>query len=129
MAAESPPAVDAQIRALEERLRQAMLAGDVAALDALISDRLLFIGPDTRVYSKEDDLALHRSGAERVSSREVEELLVEAHGAVAVTIVLARMAGVFHGDAFAGRFRYVRTWAETAAGWQIIGGSVCAVAE
>jgi Domain of unknown function (DUF4440) len=41
-----------RIRAQEHRLRDAMLAGNVAELDALIDDRLLFVGPDGGVYSK-----------------------------------------------------------------------------
>ena len=58
--------IEQKIRQLEERLRQAMLKSDVAELDALIDDRLLFIGPDGAVFSKKDDLDLHRSGAERI---------------------------------------------------------------
>jgi hypothetical protein len=119
--------LEAQIRHLEERLRQAMLKSDIAELEALIDDRLLFIGPDSAVYSKEDDLTLHRSGAERITRLEVEELRIEAHSSVAVVVVLAHMAGVFNGQVFEGRFRYIRTWAPTARGWRIVAGSVCSL--
>jgi hypothetical protein len=40
---------DPEIVALEARLRAAQLAADVAALDALIADGLLFTGPDGRL--------------------------------------------------------------------------------
>ena len=59
--------MDTEIHQAEERLRAAMLTGDVSELDALIDDRLVFIGPDGGAYTKEDDLELHRSGAERVT--------------------------------------------------------------
>ncbi len=52
-----------EIRHVEERLRNAMLTSNVTEFDALIDDRLLFIGPDDGVYRKADDLELHRSGA------------------------------------------------------------------
>lgn len=69
---QDPHAVEANIRLLEERLRQALLKSDVAELDALVDDRLLFVGPDGAVYSENDDLELHRSGAERIARLEVE---------------------------------------------------------
>ena len=94
----------------EERLRVAMLTSNVPELDALIADRLLFIGPDGGVYKKEDDLELHRSGTQRVSQAVWEDVQVELHGSVAVTVVLASLVGEFKGEAFAGQCRYIRTW-------------------
>lgn len=116
-----------EIPLLEERLRAAMLTGNVAELDLLIDDRLLFIGPDGRVYGKQEDLELHRSGAEQITRADFEEIRVEAHGLVAISTVRARMAGVFRGAAFEGEFRYIRTWLRGEHGWRIIAGSVSAV--
>jgi Domain of unknown function (DUF4440)/Protein of unknown function (DUF952) len=45
----------------ERRLQAAQLAGDVEALDRLLDDRLVAIGPDGARYTKADDLAAHRS--------------------------------------------------------------------
>ena len=97
---QAPSAIEAKIRHLEERLRQAMLKSDVAELDALIDERLLFIGPDSAVYSKKDDLALHRSGAERIARLEVEELRIEIYPSAAIVVLLANMAGVVNDQAF-----------------------------
>ena len=124
---QAPSAIEAKIRHLEERLRQAMLKSDVAELDALIDERLLFIGPDSAVYSKKDDLALHRSGAERIARLEVEELRIEIYPSAAIVVLLANMAGVVNGQAFEGRFRYMRTWAPTTLYWRIVAGSVCSL--
>ena len=95
-----------------------MLKSDVAELDALIDERLLFIGPDSAVYSKKDDLALHRSGAERIARLEVEELRIEIYPSAAIVVLLANMAGVVNGRAFEGRFRYMRTWAPATLDWR-----------
>jgi hypothetical protein len=76
-----PPAPD--IVALEARIRAAQLDGDVAALDALIAEDLLFTGPDGRLGTKAEDLAAHRAGAVRVRSHEPEELRVRWIGAAA----------------------------------------------
>ncbi len=40
----------------------AQLTGDIAALDRLLDDRLIFtFGTDGKCYTKQDDLQLHRS--------------------------------------------------------------------
>jgi ketosteroid isomerase-like protein len=116
-----------EIRQMEERLRSAVLSGNVVELDALIDDRLLFVGPDGGVYSKADDLELHRSGAERITRFDLEEVLIELHGATAIAIVQANLAGVFKGQAFDGHYRYIRTWLRKEQSWRIVAGSVCAL--
>ena len=114
-----------EIRRHEERLRQAMLAGDVAELDRLLDDALLFVGPDTRVYGKADDLALHRSRTTRFTCLDVRDLRLASHGDAAVVTVEADLAGEHGGAPFAGRFRYLRLWAKRPGGWKVVGGSVC----
>lgn len=119
--------IEAEIERLEERLRTAMESSHVAELDALIDDRLVFIGPDGLLYDKEDDLGLHRSGEQRLTSVALRNLAIEVHGATAVSVVEADLEGVFKGEAFAGRYRYLRVWSRTDDGWRIIAGSVCAI--
>jgi hypothetical protein len=119
----------AEIRQVEERLRIAMLTSNVTELDALIDERLMFVGPDGGLYRKEDDLNLHRSGAEKLTRVDFEEITIELHGATAIAVVLANLAGVLNEQAFEGYYRYTRTWTRGDRGWRIIAGSVCAVAK
>ncbi len=51
--------------ALEDQLRSAQLTADVSVLDRLISDRLLFTGPDGQLGTKAQDLEAHGSGVVR----------------------------------------------------------------
>lgn len=120
--------MDAEIRQMEDRLRGAMLTSDVARLDALIHDRLLFVGPDSGVYRKNDDLELHRSGQVRLRRLDLRDVQIELHGSTALAVVLADLTGVFKGQEFEGRYRYIRTWVRSGEDWQVIAGSVCAVA-
>lgn len=115
------------IAQLEERLRTAMLAGDVPELDALIDDRLCFVGPDGGLYGKADDLELYRSGAQKLARIDFEDVLIEQYGSTAIAVVLADLAGVLGGQVFEGRFRYTRTWVRGDLGWKIVSGSVCGV--
>jgi ketosteroid isomerase-like protein len=121
--------IESEITALEAELRQAQLGGDTSALDRLISDDLLFTGPDGRLASKTDDLASHRDGIVRFTVHEPEELRIRAvRPDVAIVALRTRLAGTVAGAPFDGTFRYTRVWArEPGRAWQIVGGHVSAV--
>jgi ketosteroid isomerase-like protein len=121
------PAPD--IVALEARLRAAQLTADVAELDALISNELLFTGPDGTLGTKAADLESHRSGAVRFRAHEPEELRVRHVGpTVAIAALRARLAVEVGGQTVHGTFRYTRVWSQEADGmWRVAGGHVSAV--
>ena len=115
--------------ALEARLRAAQLDADVAALDDLIADELLFTGPDGQLGTKAQDLAAYRSGAVRFCEHEPEELHVRRVGAdVAVTALRTRLAVDAGGTIVRGLYRYTRVWAREGDGrWRVAGGHVSEV--
>ena len=120
--------IDARIAALEAELRAAQLAGDVATLDRLIDDDLLFTGPDGQLASKADDLAAHRSGVVRFRSHEPEDMRVRQVGAdVAIVALRTRLAVVVNGVEIAGTYRYTRIWNRAGGSWRIVGGHVSEV--
>ena len=105
-------AADPDIVALEARIRAAQLDADVAALDSLIADELLFTGPDGQLGTKAQDLQAHRSGAVRFRIHEPEELRVRRIAEdVAVSALRARLAVEVDGTVFRGTYRYTRVWA------------------
>jgi ketosteroid isomerase-like protein len=120
---------DPAIVAAESRLRAAQLAADVAALDALIADALLFTGPDGQLGTKAQDLAAHASGLVRFREHAPEELRVRAVGPdVAIAALRARLAVEVAGTLVRGTYRYTRVWArEGAGGWRVVGGHVSEV--
>ena len=117
-----------QIQQYEERLRVAMLQSDVAALDELIDDDLLFVGLGGEIHTKEDDLQQHRSGAQRMSHADWLAVEVRHYGAVCITVVTAQLSGTFVAQPFSGQFRYIRTWAERESAWRVVAGSVSVIA-
>jgi ketosteroid isomerase-like protein len=120
--------IDGDIAALEAQLRSAQLYSDVAVLDRLISDDLLFTGPDGSLGTKADDLAAYRDGVMRVTSHEPEELRVRRVGAdVAVAALRTRMSGSYAGAPFAGLVHYTRVWAREDGRWRVVGGHVSVV--
>src|SRR5688500_2216494 len=119
---------DAEIAALEAELRAAQLAADVAALDRLISDDLLFTGPDGALATKAEDLTAYREGVMRVTAHEPRDLRVRRVGAdVAIVALRTRMAGSYAGTPFDAIARYTRVWAREGGRWRIVAGQVSVV--
>jgi len=121
-------AADDEIVALEARIRAAQLNADIDALDALISDDLLFSGPDGRLGTKAQDLEAHRSGVVRFVEHEPDELRVRRVGNdVAVAALRARLAVEVAGTLIRGTHRYTRVWAREDGQWRVVGGQVSPV--
>jgi len=121
---------DAEMVALEATLRAAQLAADVSTLASLISDDLLFTGPDGQLGTKAQDLEAHRSGVVRFRSHVPEELRMRRVGAdVVVTALRVRLEVAVAGDLVRGTYRYTRVWTREGDGqWRVVGGHVSAVA-
>lgn len=124
-----PMTPDPEIAALESELRAAQLASDVAALDRLIADELLFTGPDGQLATKAQDIAAHRDRLVRFRAHEPKELRVRRVGDdVAVVSLLTRLDVEVGAASFAGDCRYTRVWARESGGpWRIVGGHVSPV--
>jgi ketosteroid isomerase-like protein len=119
---------DKEIVELEVRIRRAQLDADVVALDALISDDLLFTGPDGQVGTKAQDLDAHRSGLVRFRAHEPEEMRVRRVGPdVAIVALRARLAVEVAGTLIRGTHRYTRVWAREDGEWRVVGGHVAPV--
>ena len=121
---------DAEIVAVEAALRAAQLAADVPALARLISDDLLFTGPDGQLGTKAQDLEAHGSGVVRFRSHVPEELRIRRVGGdVVVTALRARLEVEVAGTRARGTYRYTRVWAREGDGhWRVVGGHVSEVA-
>ena len=110
----------AALKNAEERLREAILASDVDALDALLSDELVLVSAEGHVLHKEDDLELYRSGRMRVTRYDPSELAIVLHGAdVGVVVVRVQVAGELSQKPFASTFRFSRTYVREDSRWRI----------
>ncbi|MEO8911262.1 MAG: nuclear transport factor 2 family protein [Gemmatimonadaceae bacterium] len=86
-------AAEPEIVALEARIRDAQLNANVAALDTLVADEILFTGPDGHLATKAQDLDALASGAIRFRDHEPEELHVLHVGpGVAIAALRARLS-------------------------------------
>ena len=122
-----PP--DPEIVSLEARIRAAQLDADLAALEELISDDLLFTGPDGELGTKAQDMEAHRSGTVRFVAHVPEELRVRRVGAnIALSSLRAQLTVEVAGTLTRGTYRYTRVWArEDGGAWRVVGGHVSLV--
>jgi len=120
--------IEATIRQLEAALRAAQLQSDVAALDQLIDDALLFTGPEGTLATKADDLALHRDRVVQFTAHEPRDLqFVVVTNEVVVVALHTHLAGRYQNTEFAGDFRYTRVWARRDDAWRVVAGHVSAI--
>src|SRR6266545_7939755 len=120
---------DPEIVLLEARIRAAQLNADLAALEELISDDLLFTGPDGQLGTKAQDIEAYRSGTVRFMAHVPEELRVRRVGAdVALSSLRAQLTVDVAGNLSRGTYRYTRVWArEDGRAWRVVGGHVSLV--
>lgn len=116
---------DPEIVALEAELRAAQLGADVEALARLISDDLLFTGPDGQLATKLQDLTAHRTGSVRFREHRPLELRIRRLSAHAAIVALrAELVVDVQGRTVRGVYRYTRVWSDEAGRWRVAGGHV-----
>jgi ketosteroid isomerase-like protein len=120
---------DPEIVVLEARIRLAQLGADLTALDDLISDDLLFTGPDGQLGSKAQDLEAYRSGTVKFIDHIPEELRIRRVSAdVSIAALRAQLTVDVAGSRSRGTYRYTRIWArEDGQAWRVVGGHVSLV--
>lgn len=119
---------EASIEVYEERLWRAQISSDVAALDRLLDEALVFTSLDGSVVGKSDDLDLHRSGRLRISKMEPKDFRVVNLGTVVVVSVEMEAEAVVDGVGSSGRLRYTRVWVQRSDGWRVVAGHMSVVA-
>jgi ketosteroid isomerase-like protein len=110
----------AEVEAAEEALREAMLAGDVAVLDRLLAEELIYTTHTGHVRDKAWDLDAHRAGLLRLSRLDVSEREIRLAADAAVVTLRAELAGTWDGNAFVGAFRYSRVWRREDGGLKVL---------
>ncbi len=119
--------VDDEILACEAELRQAQLNSDVAALDRLLDDQLMFTNVDGKQVGKREDLSMHGSGRLRITRMDPGECRLLHLGETSVVSVRMNADAVMDGVPVSGTLRYTRVWHKQAEGWRVVAGHMSAV--
>jgi len=120
---------DPEIVLLEARIRAAQLSADLTALEDLISDDLLFTGPNGQLGTKAQDIEAYRSGTVKFVAHVPEELRIRRISAdAAISSLRAQLTVDVAGKLSRGTYRYTRVWArEDGRTWRVAGGHVSLV--
>ncbi|PST83080.1 DUF4440 domain-containing protein [Pedobacter yulinensis] len=111
------------IAALEEKLIGAIRNSDLAVLDQLLHDKLLFTNHLGYVMNKEQDLASHRSGALSIAGIVISNQQIRLIDDCAVVSVRKRVSGSYAGAPFDDELQFTRVWKQVASGWKVIAAS------
>jgi hypothetical protein len=111
------------IKELEQKLIEGIQSGDIKFLDKILHDNLLFLIPDGRVITKDDDLASHKAGEMIVDKIDSTIEQIKLFGDTAVVVVVYDTKGKMLGNPIEGKFRYIRIWKRFSEGIKVIGGS------
>ncbi|MEM5012431.1 nuclear transport factor 2 family protein [Niallia taxi] len=106
----------------EEKLRNAMVNGDVENLDKLISDELTFVSPFGQIVTKEDDIDSHRSGIVNITEIKFLNQKVIPLEDVAVTITQAKVHAIIAGQHTEDEMYYTRVWQKHKNELKVISG-------
>lgn len=108
------------LKSLEDDRCRAMTNADMAALDHLLSDKLIWTHSSGHVDSKRTLLAKFESGASQYLSirREDEKYVISPHTAVASGI--ARLEVRFNGVERSLRSRYTNVWPREGDAWRVV---------
>lgn len=117
----------AAITALEAKLRAAMLASDVDALNELLDDDLVFTTPDGYVLSKAEDLSAHRDGQLRLKQLDVFDTQIRRIDTLFLTTTKATLAGQYGTMAFDGTYAYTRLWRPHGSTWRVVAGQAAKI--
>ncbi|WP_416673724.1 nuclear transport factor 2 family protein [Egbenema bharatensis] len=113
------------IEELEEKLRQAMLNSDVAVLDDLIANDLVWTMHTGFVSNKEQDLEAHRSGIFRFTTLDISDRQIHPFSQDCVIVTLkAKIEGILNDQVFSEVYRFTRVWLQRNNRWQIVAGHV-----
>lgn len=117
------------IKSKEEELRLAMINSEVEKLDELISDSLVFTGPNGALVTKSIDLDVHRSKIQKISELKPSEQEIQTYDDWAIVTVRMDLVGFYREIDVSGPYRYLRIWAKINESWKIVAGSVVSILE
>ena len=116
----SPDVEARELAALETRFAQALVKSDVDALDTLVSDDWIVIGPDGSITAKAAFLDVVRSGALTHATMESDETRVRAYGDTATVTARVVTSGAYRGQAFTTRERSTDVFVRTQGVWKCV---------
>jgi ketosteroid isomerase-like protein len=115
------PMRDGQIPELVRRWADAESRSDAAALDALMTDDCMLIGPRGFVLDRQQSLERYQSGALRTEAFSWSDVTVREYGATAIVAGIVTQRASYQGRDASGRFRATQVAVQQGGQWKCAG--------
>ncbi len=110
-----------EIDHLEDAWRDAVLKGNIAAMDALLADDYMAITPTGILQSKDQALANLRAGTVHFNSIDLSDRKIRLYGTTALVTSRAEVTATGSDGSISGSYRYTRVYVKDAHGaWHIV---------
>jgi len=109
--------VEREIESLEEARNQAVLYGDVAALDRITSDDYTFVTVRGELRTKSDILKGFASGSFHYESRQISDFKVRVYGDTAIVTGRSMQKGMENGKDYSGHYRFTGVYVKEKGHW------------
>jgi len=110
-----------EIDQLEEDWRDAILKGNIAAMDALLADDYMAVTATGMLQTKDQTISNLRAGLTHFTTLDLSDRKVRFYGATAVVTSIARIHGASPEGDMTGSFRYTRVYVRDTQGkWKIV---------
>jgi hypothetical protein len=110
-----------QVLDLGRRRADAESRGDADALEAVLADDFLLVGPLGFVLDKQQYLGSRRSGDLKHDSFAWEDVRIRLYGAMAVVIGSQTKRSTYHGRDTSGQFRVTQSAGCLDGRWKLVG--------
>jgi ketosteroid isomerase-like protein len=109
-----------QVEELEQQWRTAQLAGDVAAMDKLLSEDYIGISINGQVNTKAQQLERVSTRRVAITKLDLSEMKVKLIGSIAIVTSRAQVEGTSDNVSVKGNYRYTRVYQHLPSGvWKI----------
>lgn len=110
-----------EIEHLETAWVNAVLRGNIAAMDALLADDYMGITPTGILQSKDQAMSSLRSGTVHFKSIDLSDRKIRVYGTTALVTSRAEVSGSSPEGEMTGSYRYTRVYVKDARGvWRIV---------
>lgn len=119
-AAENQSASERAVLAVHNERLRALVSADVAALDRIVGDDIIYTSPTGNVQTKAQIVSDLKSGALKVSTADPDDVKVCVYGDAAVVTYRSATSFSDHGQQITGGLRCTSVYVKRGVGWQLV---------